>query len=79
MMLRLTRGKFMGKLVGLDMLLLTTVGRKTGKKRYTPLLSKKFSVIIIVLAPLGGVTQLLSGTEIFCQIPMLKFWQKGNF
>jgi len=41
MVLRITKGKLLRRLVGLDMLLLTTVGKKTGKKRYTPLLFKK--------------------------------------
>lgn len=34
---RLTSGKFGGKVQGLPVLLLTTIGRKTGKKRITPL------------------------------------------
>lgn len=34
---RLTGGKFGGQVQGLPVLLLTTVGRKTGKKRTTPL------------------------------------------
>ncbi len=34
---RLTGGKFGGKVQGLRVLLLTTTGRKTGKKRTTPL------------------------------------------
>ena len=34
---RLTGGKFGGKVQGLSVLLLTTIGRKTGKKRITPL------------------------------------------
>jgi len=34
---RLTRGKFGGHVQGLDVLLLTTTGRKTGKKHTTPL------------------------------------------
>jgi F420H(2)-dependent quinone reductase len=34
---RLTGGKFGGKVQGLSVLLLTTSGRKTGKKRTTPL------------------------------------------
>lgn len=34
---RLTGGKFGGKVQGLPVLLLTTSGRKTGKKRTTPL------------------------------------------
>jgi F420H(2)-dependent quinone reductase len=34
---RLTGGNFGGKVQGLSVLLLTTVGRKTGKKRITPL------------------------------------------
>jgi deazaflavin-dependent oxidoreductase (nitroreductase family) len=34
---RLTGGKFGGKMQGLRVLLLTTTGRKTGKKRTTPL------------------------------------------
>jgi deazaflavin-dependent oxidoreductase (nitroreductase family) len=34
---RLTGGKFGGKVQGLPVLLLTTIGRKTGKKRITPL------------------------------------------
>ena len=34
---RLTNGKFGGEIQGLPVLLLTTIGRKTGKKRITPL------------------------------------------
>ena len=34
---RLTGGKLGGKVQGLPVLLLTTIGRKTGKKRITPL------------------------------------------
>ena len=34
---RLTRGKFGGQVQGLPVLLLTTTGRKSGKKRITPL------------------------------------------
>lgn len=34
---RLTGGKFGGRVQGLPVLLLTTLGRKTGKKRTTPL------------------------------------------
>ena len=34
---RLTGGRFGGQVQGLQVLLLTTVGRKTGKKRTTPL------------------------------------------
>lgn len=34
---RLTRGKLAGKVQGLQVLLLTTTGRKTGKQRTTPL------------------------------------------
>jgi deazaflavin-dependent oxidoreductase (nitroreductase family) len=34
---RLTRGKLGGHVQGLQVLLLTTIGRKTGKKRTTPL------------------------------------------
>lgn len=34
---RLTRGKFGGRVQGLQVLLLTTIGRKTGQKRTTPL------------------------------------------
>ena len=34
---RLTNGRFGGRVQGLQVLLLTTVGRKTGKKRTTPL------------------------------------------
>jgi len=34
---RLTQGKFGGHVQGLQVLLLTTTGRKTGKKRTTPL------------------------------------------
>ena len=34
---RSTGGKFGGKVQGLSVLLLTTIGRKTGKKRITPL------------------------------------------
>ena len=54
LMLRLTGGKFMGRLVGLDMLLLTTMGRRTGKKRYTPLLFKKIDDYYYCAGSFGG-------------------------
>lgn len=54
LILRLTRGKFMGRLAGLDMLLLTTVGRKTGKKRYTTLLFKKIDGHYYCAGSFGG-------------------------
>ena len=44
----------MGKLAGLDMLLLTTVGRKTGKKRYTTLLFKRFDGHYYCAGSFGG-------------------------
>jgi F420H(2)-dependent quinone reductase len=34
---RITKGGFGGRMAGLDVLLLTTTGRKSGKKRTTPL------------------------------------------
>ena len=52
--LRMTKGKLMGRLVGLDMLLLTTVGKKTGKKRYTPLLFKKIDSSFYCAGSFGG-------------------------
>lgn len=54
LILRLTGGKFMGRLAGLDMLLLTTVGRKTGKKRYTTLLFKKIDGHYYCAGSFGG-------------------------
>ena len=54
LVLRLTRGKLMKRLLGLDMLLLTTVGRKTGQKRYTPLLFKKIEGSFHCAGSFGG-------------------------
>ncbi|MED5410304.1 MAG: nitroreductase/quinone reductase family protein [Chloroflexota bacterium] len=69
--LRITKGKLMGRLVGLDMLLLTTVGKKTGKKRYTPLLFKKVDSNFYCAGSFGGsdkapqwYTNILSNPEV---------------
>jgi len=69
--LRITKGKLMGRLVGLDMLLLTTVGKKTGKKRYTPLLFIKVDSNFYCAGSFGGsdkapqwYTNILSNPEV---------------
>jgi deazaflavin-dependent oxidoreductase (nitroreductase family) len=51
---RLTSGRVLGRMFGLDVLLLTTTGRKTGKVRTTPLLYVRDGERIALIASNGG-------------------------
>ena len=51
---RLSRGRIGGRLWNAPVLLLTTVGRKTGKKRTTPLLYLRDGERLIIVASNGG-------------------------
>src|SRR5256885_16551122 len=51
---RLSRGRVGGRLRNAPVLLLTTIGRKTGKKRTTPLLYLRDGERIIIVASNGG-------------------------
>ncbi len=51
---RLSRGRIGGRLWNAPVLLLTTIGRKTGKKRTTPLLFLRDGERIIIVASNGG-------------------------
>ena len=51
---RLSRGRIGGRLWNAPVLLLTTVGRKTGKKRTTPVLYLRDGERIIIVASNGG-------------------------
>jgi len=53
-MYRLTRGLLGGRMDGLDMLLLTTIGRKTGKKRTVPLPYFRDGTRYVLIASFGG-------------------------
>lgn len=54
---RLTRGRFGGKVQGLPVLLLTTTGRKTGKKRTIPLGYFKEGDGYVITASYAGFDQ----------------------
>jgi deazaflavin-dependent oxidoreductase (nitroreductase family) len=54
---RLTRGAIGGRARGVDMLLLTTVGRKTGKRRTTPLMYGKDGEKLVLIASKGGAPE----------------------
>ena len=51
---RLTNGRIGGHLMGSDMLLLTTVGRKTGREREVPLLTVPAGKAWVVIASNAG-------------------------
>lgn len=51
---RFSRGMVGSRLVGNDMLLLTTVGRKTGQKHTVPLLYLESGQDLLVIASYGG-------------------------
>ncbi|OFX27923.1 MAG: hypothetical protein A2Z07_08015 [Armatimonadetes bacterium RBG_16_67_12] len=51
---RFSRGRILGRLVGLPVLLLTTVGRKSGKARTTPLTYLPHGRAFVVVASNGG-------------------------
>ncbi len=54
---RLSGGRVMGRMRGMDVLLLTTRGRKTGKQRTAPLLYLADGADVIVVASGGGAPQ----------------------
>lgn len=54
---RATAGRIGGKMFGTDVLLLTTVGKKTGARRTTPLLYGRDGDDVIVVASFGGQPQ----------------------
>ena len=51
---RLSNGRLMGKIVGLDVLLLTTIGRKSGQKRTLPLGYLPDGDTWVIIASNGG-------------------------
>lgn len=51
---RLSNGKVMGRMAGLDILLLTTTGRKSGKERTTPLGFFEQDGDYVIIASNGG-------------------------
>jgi deazaflavin-dependent oxidoreductase (nitroreductase family) len=51
---RLTGGNFGGKVQGLSVLLLTTIGRKTGRKRITPLGYFEYDGCYVITASNAG-------------------------
>ncbi len=51
---RLSNGKVMGRMAGLNILLLTTTGRKSGKKRTTPLGYFEHEGNYVIIASNGG-------------------------
>jgi F420H(2)-dependent quinone reductase len=51
---RLSRGRLLGRLAGMPVLLLTTTGRRSGKARTTPLTFFRDGVDLVVVASNGG-------------------------
>jgi F420H(2)-dependent quinone reductase len=51
---RLSRGRFLSRLVGMPVLLLTTTGRRSGKARTTPLTFLRDGADLVVIASNGG-------------------------
>jgi deazaflavin-dependent oxidoreductase (nitroreductase family) len=51
---RVSNGSIMGRMAGLDVLLLTTAGRKTGKSRTTPLGFFEQDNAYVIIASNGG-------------------------
>jgi deazaflavin-dependent oxidoreductase (nitroreductase family) len=51
---RLSRGRFLGTVVGMPVLLLTTTGRRSGKQRTTPLTFLRDATDLVVIASNGG-------------------------
>jgi deazaflavin-dependent oxidoreductase (nitroreductase family) len=54
---RVSRGRVGGKMQGVPILLLTTTGRKTGKKRTTPLMYTRDGDRLVLIASYGGAPQ----------------------
>ena len=51
---RLTRGRLLGRVAGMPVLLLTTTGRRSGRARTTPLTYFEFGSDLVVVASNGG-------------------------
>lgn len=51
---RLSRGRFLNRVVGMPVLLLTTTGRRSGKARTTPLTFLRDGADLVVIASNGG-------------------------
>ena len=51
---RLSRGRFLGRVLGMPVLLLTTTGRRSGKARTTPLTFFRDGANLVVIASNGG-------------------------
>ena len=51
---RLTRGRLLGRVAGMPVLLLTTTGRRSGRARTTPLTYFEFGDDLVVVASNGG-------------------------
>ena len=51
---RLSRGRLLGRVAGMPVLLLTTTGRRSGKARTTPLTYFRDGVDLVVVASNGG-------------------------
>ncbi len=51
---RLSRGRFLNRLAGMPVLLLTTTGRRSGKARTTPLTFFRDGADLVVIASNGG-------------------------
>jgi deazaflavin-dependent oxidoreductase (nitroreductase family) len=51
---RLSRGRFLGRVAGMPVLLLTTTGRRSGKPRTTPLTFFRDGEDLVVIASNGG-------------------------
>src|SRR6476619_6416511 len=51
---RLSRGRVLGSVVGMPVLLLTTTGRRSGKARTTPLTFFRDGTDLVVIASNGG-------------------------
>jgi deazaflavin-dependent oxidoreductase (nitroreductase family) len=51
---RLSRGRFLGRMLGMPVLLLTTTGRRSAKPRTTPLTFFRDGADLVVIASNGG-------------------------
>jgi F420H(2)-dependent quinone reductase len=54
---RLSRGRLLGRVAGMPVLLLTTTGRRSGKPRTTPLTFFRDGANLVVIASNGGADQ----------------------
>lgn len=54
MLLHLSRGRLLGRVAGMPVLLLTTTGRSSGRKRTTPLTFFREGADLVVIASNGG-------------------------